>query len=98
MKMNDQHTIDTLTNMLNATKEQFAQADAAYHLQKQANSQLQRDLNVRVLEAELYRVLIQAIEDNENLQDAWTDLMMMFKLTVPGAEDKFNAVLRTFPR
>jgi septum formation inhibitor MinC len=96
--MNDQHTIETLTNMLNATKAQFEQADQAYHMQKQANEQLRREINILVLEAELYRVLINAIEENENLQDAWTDLMMMFKLTVPGAEDKFNAVLRTFPR
>jgi hypothetical protein len=84
--------------MLNATKEQFQQANSAYMMQKQQNATLQAELNIRVLEAELYRVLIKAVEENENLQDTWTDFMMMLKLTVPGIEDKFNAVLKTFPR
>ena len=90
--------IEELTNKLAATETLLEQAKIGYALQTKKVSDLQWDLNARILSAELYDVIIKEVEQNEGLRESWTDFLMMFKLAVPGAEEKFNEVLKNYRR
>jgi hypothetical protein len=90
--------IQELTNKLQATETLLAQAKQGYALQSQKVGQLQSELNMRVMSAQLYNVIITEVERNEGLRESWTDFLMIFKLAVPGSEEKFKEVLKYYKR